>query len=884
MTMGLAHAADDVIWIEGEAAKSNTMTKHGWYGDVKKGLLSGGAWLSSFGGRVGIAEYDLDAPSEGDYTFWVRANPIAASLSYKLAGDWVKIDLGKDQYENTNIAANNAPDMRFIAWVKVGTVKLAKGRQAISFRMDSANGNHGGLDCFLFTKGRFTPNGAVKPGQKLGSADPGMWAFEPDEDEFSAKALLDLRPLNEKVAGEHGWVTMTKDGDFALGDGRPVRFWGICSGVQNEFSLADTRTHLRFMAKRGVNMVRYHASLEPKGDTMMAVDEKTLDATFKLVAAAKENGVYVTYNPYWATTNAIKPGWGIPGHPGGAPFGLVYWDETLQQGYKFWLKELFTRKNPYTGIPLSQDPTFALFIIQNEDSMFFWTIQQVKGEELRRLGKRFGAFLAKKYGSLDKAQEAWKGVPGANFNDLKDDWGSGAIGFMGMWEFGLGQTGPKAVRLGDQMEFFAETERAFDTMVESYIHDELKSKCLVCAGNWRTANQLTLLDAMRYAYTANEVIGANIYTSGGAHVNPTEGHKAGYLVSKGDFFEDDSNLLKPRRIPTNRKQVAGHAMIIPESTWVPPYTWQSEAPFLISAYASLTGVDCYYWFSTGSIGWDKSIGKWQFAEPDMLGGFPAAALMFRKGYVRKGEPVVHEERALKDIWGLKSTLLGEEEAFDPNRDAGAFPSESKVKTAAHPLAYLVGPVEAVYGGDPAKSTMVDFSRYIDEGTKTVTSITGEVKLNYGDGWCTVASAKVAGATGFLAKAGRIDLGAVTILSGNEYATVMVVPLDEKELKDSAQVLVQTTTVSQPYGWRTSPATFNDGERKNIAGKRIDDTGSVPWNIVKADVTVTVKNPGLRKATVLDANGMAVQDIAGVNQGGIFTVKLPENALYVVLGR
>src|SRR5260221_8917273 len=47
------------------------------------------------------------------------------------------------------------------------------------------------------------------------------------------------------VAGEHGWVTMTRDGDFALGDGKPARFWGICSGVQTEFSLADTKTHLR---------------------------------------------------------------------------------------------------------------------------------------------------------------------------------------------------------------------------------------------------------------------------------------------------------------------------------------------------------------------------------------------------------------------------------------------------------------------------------------------------------------------------------------------------------------------------------------------------------------------------------------------------------------
>ncbi|MFH1921827.1 MAG: hypothetical protein ABIP48_18330, partial [Planctomycetota bacterium] len=39
--------------------------------------------------------------------------------------------------------------------------------------------------------------------------------------------------------------------------------------------------------------------------------------------------------------------------------------------------------------------------------------------------------------------------------------------------------------------------------------------------------------------------------------------------------------------------------IISESSWVPPLRYQSEGPLLVAAYSSLTGVDVFYWFSTG---------------------------------------------------------------------------------------------------------------------------------------------------------------------------------------------------------------------------------------------------------------------------------------------
>jgi len=111
---GRAGRAEE-IWTEGESARSSAVTEHSWYSSVKKGLLSGGKWLSHFGERDGTADYDVEAKTGGRYTFWIRANPIQAALSYRLnRGDWAKVDFSKP-IDSINIAADNKPDLRFVA-------------------------------------------------------------------------------------------------------------------------------------------------------------------------------------------------------------------------------------------------------------------------------------------------------------------------------------------------------------------------------------------------------------------------------------------------------------------------------------------------------------------------------------------------------------------------------------------------------------------------------------------------------------------------------------------------------------------------------------------------------------------------------------------------
>src|SRR5580704_8447434 len=65
-----------------------------------------------------------------------------------------------------------------------------------------------------------TPVGVSPNSQPKAADEPGYWAFDPPTDTFSPSALLDLRYLNEKTAGETGFVRRTPDGGgFALGNG-----------------------------------------------------------------------------------------------------------------------------------------------------------------------------------------------------------------------------------------------------------------------------------------------------------------------------------------------------------------------------------------------------------------------------------------------------------------------------------------------------------------------------------------------------------------------------------------------------------------------------------------------------------------------------------------
>jgi hypothetical protein len=374
------------------------------------------------------------------------------------------------------------------------------------------------------------------------------------------------------------------------------------------------------------------------------------------------------------------------------------------------------------------------------------------------------------------------------------------------------------------------------------------------------------------------------------------GPESGWRIDPGHYFSQHSALLNPRALPVNRKQVVGHPMIVSESTWVNPLAYQSEGPFLVAAYQSLTGLDAFFWFMTGrpeytldpflnhlNLGGQHPIFKWSSSIPAIMGGFPAAALMYRMDYIQQGTPVVHEERTVASLWSREPPIIAEDQGFDPNRDRGHVPGSMELRTGADPLAFLVGPVEVKFDGDPARTRVVDLSRYIDHQKKVVRSITGEVVLDYGNGLCTVDTPKAQGTCGFLAKAGVIRLGDIAIRSQNGYAAVTVVSMDEEPLARSRKILVQVGTSARPTGWKTRVAEFPGEDGKTmVQGFQIVTTGTSPWRVVNTEVGLVVRNPELTKATLLDPAGYPLQDVQATRAGKDFSIRLPLNTMYMIL--
>lgn len=707
------------------------------------------------------------------------------------------------------------------------------------------------------------------------------WAFTPPDDPFDAHAAFDLRSLNEPIAGASGFVHSDGQGHFLLGDGKPARFWAMNIGTGANKD-ADLAHEARFLAKHGVNLVRIFLNLEPDLKANPAAEvtdvrQQQIQRCWKVVAAMKKEGIYSLISPYWPTQH-LGSAWQEGGHK--AAWGVLFSDATLQRGYKAWMKALLTPPNPETGVPLAQEPALAVIQIVNEDSLLFWTFQAFLSEggaPVQQLRKAFGDWAIATYGSFDAALAAWGGktLPG-------DNAAAGELGFYQTYVAMHNPGGKAGERIAAQLQFLATHQRDFYRDMAHYLRSECGCKQLINASNWRPADPETQFDLERWSYGDTDVMAVNRYCNA-----PYLGKDTGWAIDPGNRFEPMTCTTRPDQLPFAVKQPVGKPMVITESSWVMPNPYQAEGPMLVAAYSSLTGLQGYCWFVSGDRDWNAAIwpwGKmylWNGAVPMELGLFPAAAWMYRQGYLDEGKPAVHEERALTDMWHGRPPLISEEAGYDQNRDK-ELPKDSAVKSTIDPLAFLVGRVEVVYGGNPAHSTQVDLASYLDRQAKTVRSVTGEERLNWQEGLFVLASPKAVGAAGFLGKAGAVPCGDAVITCTNPYAAVTLVSLDGLPIRQSKRLLLQVGTTERPTEWKDHAQEIDLGNHRRAPGMVIDSIGHNPWSIECAHGSIAIANPALATAVSLNANAMPTTPLAVRHEEGRCVVPLPERALYALI--
>ena len=841
---------ENYIWWEGEEAFEhnfdNTSFLPSFYGK-KKEILSNNNWLHNGGIRKDLplfANYKVDIKKNNTYHFWVRKfwkhGPFKWRFS-KQAWQYCKDDCGlTDNYSLAkHICAN---------WVYLGKVPLGKGEQLLEIEILTLKNQKAiaCFDCFVLSPEPYLPYAKYKPGEKSNLEEESFWAFEPEQDTFK-QSFIDLRYLNEKIAGENGFVSK-KGSQFILGNGTPTRFWAV-NAIDNILDLS--RFEIDYLAKRlakvGVNMFRVHTSIFDKNSKDLSKINKTLlDKIFYAVTAMKKEGIYTKLSYYFPLKLQIKPEHGFKGYDSignKTPFSLLFINEKMQKIYKEWAKQLLTTINPYTGISLAYDPAIAIIEIQNEDSLFFWTFDEssIPEAQMTLLEKKFGSWLAKKYTSLPSRLKKWKSAI-----HKKDDAKTGRAGIFSAWAMTsngmIKQNKEQQARIKDQIEFLTKHQYNFYKEMTAYLKNTLGCQSLISAGNWQTADDSALGAIEHYSYTAGDIIDQHGYFAG-EHKGPI----ASYSVNAQDSFKNRAAVFEPHEMPFKAFQINNYPHIISEISWPMPNRFRADNTFITSAYSSLQGVQGVFWFSLNTSSWTASLEKFPISVPSVLGQFPATALQYRRGDLKEAPIVIQQNFNKNDLYQLKAIGASSPQTLDQLRKADV-PKGGQVKGAiintVDPLAFLVGKVSRSFNGKKGDSILSDLSPYIERGKKRIQSITKEINWNYQKGLVTVNSPLSQGFSGFLSRMGKVEFKDITLSSQNEYGTIHAISLDGAPIATSKKILVQAFTEEQPYGYQV------EGGREG----RITNTGALPLNVRDIEATIWIRGKKPKKVFALDANG------------------------------
>jgi hypothetical protein len=676
---------------------------------------------------------------------------------------------------------------------------------------------------------------------------PGWFPFDPPPDPFTA-SVMDLRFLNEKFAGEHGFIGAT-NGQFIHSATRaPVRFWAV-NGPPAQLAGEELRRCARMLARRGVNLVRMHGALFTKDGE---VDPARVRHALEVVEAMKAEGIYThfsIYFPLWLTPRPDLP-W-LPGYDGKKhPFAALLFHAPFQEKYRAWWKALLTTPNPATGRTLAEEPAMFGAELQNEDSFFFWTFDErnVPDALLALLEKQFGDWLGKRHGSIEAALAAWKGP-----RLKRDAPEAGRIAFRPLWNL----FNEKTARDQDTAAFLLETQTTFYREHYAFLR-RLGFRGVIDASNWSTASPEVFGPLEKLSYATCDFIDRHGYFSCNH-----KGDNAAWSLRNGHTYSDRSALRFEGEDPAKARQFVHPVMdpgyadkpsMISETTFNRPNRFRSEAPLYFACYGALQDSDALVHFAFDGARWSVKpnfwMQPWTLMSPAMAGQFPAAALIYRRGLIAPGQTLAEIRLNTADLRRLRGTPLPQDASLDELRAKDLPPGGAEVKPGQRidPLVHYAGQVAVTFASDPGRTMVRDLAAYVDRGARTVASTSGELRLDYGKGLLAINAPRAQGVSGALRAAGATELKDLAVQSDLELGHIIAVALDDRPLAVSESILLQAMSEEQSTGFATEPV--------SPSVKRITNIGRDPWQVKELNGTVRWKRADAAqlKVTPLDFNG------------------------------
>lgn len=224
--------------------------------------------------------------------------------------------------------------------------------------------------------------GAAASGQsiQLGAQKEYVFTRNADWREFRVErrtvpgSALDFSFLLDAPAGKYGFLQVKK-GRFVFEKqpDRPIRFYGanLCTSACTP-SHEEADAMADYLARIGYNCIRFHHCdrelVRRKIDNSVTFDPEKLDRFDYLVHALKKRGLYLSIDLFSLRDR-------IPGEFKTAPRLSEAKDYKLaamvipevRENLKSFARQLLLHRNPYTGLPLAQEPALTGICIINEN-------------------------------------------------------------------------------------------------------------------------------------------------------------------------------------------------------------------------------------------------------------------------------------------------------------------------------------------------------------------------------------------------------------------------------------------------------------------------------------------------------------------------------------
>ncbi len=585
-------------------------------------------------------------------------------------------------------------------------------------------------------------------------------------------------PIDIEPAGSHGYVGYNSEGNFEFEDGTPIRFWSIQLGDNRDFGDYDNIDGMcKKIRQMGFNMVKITSPLDTDGTL------EEWDLFDYMLKSCKDEGIYIYIQ--------LNGGW-----PWDERKMLPdYWDIAHPDSQKSHITAIMNRVNPYTNISYKDDPQFVFSQITNEKSFHSEWRRYSNGVWNDSYGVytdlitgHFQDWVVDKYPTFNELQDAWN-ESGADIfyeNESLDYPDNIQIVKFDDWEIFSNE------RFQDTTKFLAKLHKDYYEEFKDLLINEIGVKSLIVPNNHYYG--MAELETRQDEYF---VIDQHSYWNHSRQ--PTHG---------GEIMSDVPQVKSPGKNIVSYialDSVEGMPMTVSESNYHIPGLYTQELPLFVSAYSSFQDWDQWTYFIVHIRNMSdpyfkhvpEALNSW--FDSGRMALMPAASRIFIDEYIAPGEKEIeisHTQEVVND--------------YRRNRRTSDFNIPGFTNEFV-----LTNRINIIDFNASSEKTIQEYYNEFDltEPRSPYVTDTGELKLDSDRGYLALDAPKVQGFVGETQE-NIVELGGLKLNiapKGNNFSSVVLVPLDDKGLYDSERILLTATgrTESSEIQWDADKRGYYD---------------------------------------------------------------------------